>query len=305
VLVSGAPCKPSTRVVAGDAIEVRLDAAEVEMPQSEPLPLEILYEDTDLAVVNKPPGMVVHPGSGHVSGTLVAAVAHHFQQLSTVGGPARPGIVHRLDRDTSGVIVVARNDRAHEQIAAQFKDRTVFKSYLAICTGVPDRDRDWIELPIGRHPRDRKKMAIRAGHATSREARTFYEVLERFGGHCLVRAEPKTGRTHQIRLHLATIGHPVLCDRDYGGHTEITVEEILATEARSGRPRTLAPSTGAAARPILLRQALHAAELAIDHPTTGERVTFTAPLPADMAAVLAALRGPTRTKQQGGEDDVR
>ena len=290
VSIGGRPCKPSTHVTAGEVISARLDAAERELPEPEPISLEVLYEDRDLAVINKPPGMVVHPGKGRWSGTLVAALAHHFQNLSSVAGADRPGIVHRLDRDTSGVIAVARNDRAHERIAAQFKARTVGKAYLAIVGGAPDRDRDWIDRPIGHHPHQREKMAIRAGHETSREARTFYEVIERFGGYSLLRAEPKTGRTHQIRLHLASIGCPVLCDRLYGrgGQAEIARRELLAGTrcSRSGEM----PTGSGAEPPILSRQALHAAELSFDHPTTGERLTLAAPLPVDMKGVLNVLR---------------
>lgn len=290
VRIAGEACKPSTRLAPGQTVSVRLDAVEPEMPAAEPLPLEILYEDGDLVVIDKAPGMVVHPGRGRWSGTLVAALVHHFQELSTVGGPARPGIVHRLDRDTSGVMVVARNDVAHERIAAQFKARTVQKAYLAIVTGAPDRDRDWIDRPIGRHPHQREKMAIRSGHETSRNARTFYEVVERFSGYTLVRAEPKTGRTHQIRLHLMSIGCPVLCDRLYGGRAKITAAELLAGRTPPAAPVRQNERRATPDRPVLSRQALHASELRFDHPTTGKRLSFCAPLPDDMQAVLDLLR---------------
>ena len=153
-------------------------------PHPEEIPLDILYEDEHIIAVNKPPGMVVHPARGHWSGTLASALSFHFRQLSSVGGPTRPGIVHRLDRDTSGVMVVAKTDPMHFALAAQFEARTTEKEYFAITAGVPDRDRDFVEQPIGIHPQQREKMAIRAGHTTSREATTFYEVLERFAGLC-------------------------------------------------------------------------------------------------------------------------
>jgi 23S rRNA pseudouridine1911/1915/1917 synthase len=290
VTIDGKPCKASVRVMAGQALCVRLDAFTPDLPEPEPIPLDILYEDADLAVVDKPSGMVVHPGKGQWTGTLVAALAHHFSELSNVGGPSRPGIVHRLDRDTSGVIVVACNDPAHERIAAQFKARTVAKAYLAIVSGTTDRDRDWIDRPIGPHPHQREKMAIRAGHPSSREARTFFEVLERFAGFSLFRAEPKTGRTHQIRLHLASIGCPVLCDRLYGGRAEVTAMELLGREPPAVGGGYRAAQASEKGQPILARQALHAAELSFDHPTSGARLTFTAPLPDDMNDVLRILR---------------
>ena len=197
----------------------------------------------NLAVINKPPGMVVHPAKGHWAGTLTAALQFHFDQLSTAGGPTRPGIVHRLDRDTSGVMVVAKTDQAHMRLADQFEHRTVEKEYFAICAGVPGRDRDLIDLPVGAHPHQREKMAIRRDHATSRAAQTFYEVVERFDGFAAIRVLPKTGRTHQIRLHLASIGCPVLCDRLYGGRAH---DHPRRTEPRSGGRRRAARSPGAA-----------------------------------------------------------
>ena len=162
-------------------------------PHPEEIPLDILYEDEHIIAVNKPPGMVVHPARGHWSGTLASALSFHFRQLSSVGGPTRPGIVHRLDRDTSGVMVVAKTDPMHFALAAQFENRTTEKEYFAITAGVPDRDRDLIEQPIGMHPHQREKMAIRAGHTTSREATTFYEVLERFAGFAAVQGAAQDG----------------------------------------------------------------------------------------------------------------
>jgi 23S rRNA pseudouridine1911/1915/1917 synthase len=279
VRVDGAPAKASLRLRAGCEVVVgRLDVPR-DGPAPQDIPLDVLYEDDVLVVVNKPAGMIVHPAKGHWEGTLASALAHHFGQLSQRGGPTRPGIVHRLDRDTSGVIVVAKNDQTHDALAAQFKARRVQKEYLAIVVGVPDRDRDLVEQPIGPHPTRREMKAIRHGHPTSRQAATFYEVMERFVGYALLRAMPKTGRTHQIRIHLAHIGCPVLCDRLYGGRASLSESELML-------PPRLAPSDSR----LLDRQALHAHQLMFTHPTSGEAVSFTAPLPPDMAQTLDALR---------------
>jgi 23S rRNA pseudouridine1911/1915/1917 synthase len=245
-------------------------------PHPEEIPLDILYEDEHIIAVNKPAGMVVHPARGHWSGTLASALSFHFRQLSSLGGPTRPGIVHWLDRDTSGVIVVAKTDPMHFALAAQFENRTTEKEYFAITAGVPDRDRDRVEQPIGIHPQQREKMAIRQGHSTSRDATTFYEVVERFAGFAAVRVLPKTGRTHQIRVHLAHIGCPVLCDKLYGGRSQVTARELVR---------------GGGENVVLARQALHAQRIKLAHPATGESIEFVAPLPADMAKVLHMLRG--------------
>ena len=204
--------------------------------------------------------MVVHPAKGHWTGTLTAALQFHFDQLSSVGGPTRPGVVHRLDRDTSGVIVIAKDDLAHRQLAMQFERRTIDKEYFALVTGQPDRDRDWIDLPIGLHPREREKMAIRPHDPASRPARSFYEVLERFRGFAAVRIVPHTGRTHQIRVHLQSIHCPVLCDRQYGGRAEITRGEIRGQAADADI--------------VLAPQALHARRLSLVHPATNEPLSF-------------------------------
>ena len=287
VRVDNGLCKPSQRLREGNVVVVRQLEVPREGPEPQDIPLDILYEDAAIVAVNKPAGMIVHPAKGHWEGTLAGALAHHFNSLSGRGGPTRPGIVHRLDRDTSGVIIVAKTDAAHDALAAQFKARKVEKEYLAIVVGVPDRDQDVIRQPIADHPTQREKKAIRAGHATSREAATMYEVVERFGGFALVRARPKTGRTHQIRLHLAHIGCPVLCDRLYGGRARITELELI--------PRDLARHDTQADEPLLARQALHAHRLALMHPTSGEWQQFEAPLAADLENTLAVLRGRRRT----------
>ena len=275
VRVNGQGTKVAHRLTAGDQISLVLPPMNTAGPHPEEIPLDVLYEDEHIIAVNKPPGMVVHPARGHWSGTLASALAFHFRQLSSVGGPTRPGIVHRLDRDTSGVLVVAKTDPMHFALAAQFENRTTEKEYFAITAGVPDRDRDRIEQPIGIHPQQREKMAIRASHSSSREATTFYEVVERFAGFAAVRVLPKTGRTHQIRVHLAHIGCPVLCDKLYGGRSSIAQKELIR-----GGGDTI----------VLTRQALHAQRIKLAHPATGEPIEFTAPLPADLAVVLEMLR---------------
>jgi 23S rRNA pseudouridine1911/1915/1917 synthase len=285
--VDGLRVKAAHRLRAGERMSVTLPALAKEGPQPEDIPLEILYEDDAIAVVNKPPGMVVHPAKGHWSGTLTAALQFHFDRLSKAGGPQRPGVVHRLDRDTSGVIVIAKTDSAHFQLSHQFEHRQVEKEYFALCAGVPDLDRDVVDLPVGAHPHQREKMARRRDHTTSREAQTYYEVVERFDGFAAVKALPKTGRTHQIRLHLASIGCPVLCDRLYGGRATITRGEIRRD-----------PSDDLI---LLDRQALHARRLKLAHPTTGAPLEFTAPLPPDIEAALTELRAFRQSENAKGK----
>jgi len=276
VKVDGRGGKPAYRLKTGQRVWIVLPEIPREAPQPENIPLDVLYQDDNLVVVNKPPGMVVHPARGHWSGTLAAGLQYHFNNLSSVGGPTRPGIVHRLDRDTSGVILVARNDQSHAKLAAQFESRSIEKEYYALVAGTPDRDRDYIEEPIGMHPRKREKMAIRRNDANSRHARTFYEVAERFAGFAAMRILPHTGRTHQIRVHLNHIKCPVLCDRLYGGRARITRGEI-----RRDPDDTLV---------LLARHALHARRLKFAHPATDEPIEVEAPLPEDMVAVLNELR---------------
>jgi 23S rRNA pseudouridine1911/1915/1917 synthase len=287
VLVDNAPGKASLRVRSDNEIVVNQIDVPRDGPAPQAIPLDILHEDDAIIVVNKPAGMIVHPAKGHWEGTLASALAHHFGPLSARGGPTRPGIVHRLDRDTSGVIVVAKDNQAHDALAAQFKSRHVEKEYLAIVVGVPDRDRDVIDEPIGDHPTHREKKAIRRQDATARPAITEYEVIERFAGYSLVRAWPKTGRTHQIRIHLAHAGFPVLCDRLYGGRARITELELIPRD-KIGQDTSQTEAT--AANVLLERQALHAHRLAIDHPSTEERMQFEAPLPEDIERNLYALR---------------
>jgi len=274
VKVDGRRVKASFQVQPGQRITMVLPKSRPTGAVPEEIALDILYEDQSLAVIHKPPGMVVHPARGHWSGTLASALQYHFDHLSTVGGPARPGIVHRLDRDTSGVIVVAKDDLAHRRLAEQFERREIRKQYFAIVTGNPDRDRDLVDQPIGRHPTQREKMAV-LRHPTSRQAVSFYEVQQRFDGFATLRIEPRTGRTHQIRVHLAAIGCPVLCDRAYGGRREISRGEIRRT---------------ADATVLLARQALHAQRLGFRHPRTGKAMDFEAPIAEDIARVVDELR---------------
>ncbi len=277
VKIDGRGGKPAYRLKPGQRVSFVLPEIPRESPSPENIPLEVLYEDEHLAVVNKPPGMVVHPARGHWSGTLASALQFRFgTTLSATGGANRPGIVHRLDRDTSGAILVARNDRTHTALSRQFADRQIEKEYFALVSGRPPRDRDLIDFPIGFHPRVREKMAIRRDDSASRPAQTFYEVLERFDGFASVKALPKTGRTHQIRVHLNHIGLPVLCDRQYGGRRRITRGEIRREPADE--------------LVLLERQALHARRLRFTHPATGQVMEIEAPLPSDVVAVLEELR---------------
>ncbi|TWU45426.1 Pseudouridine synthase [Novipirellula aureliae] len=276
--LDGRTVRPSVKIKAGQQIRFRLPEPVLDDTVGENIPLDILFEDDGMVVVNKPPGMVVHPARGNWTGTLTSALAFRFQSLSDVGGSTRPGIVHRLDRDTSGVIVIAKNNAVHMNLAEQFANRTVEKEYFAITAGKLDRDRDIIDAAIGRHPYQRDKMAIRESHATSKPASSFYEVIARHGRFTQVRVLPKTGRTHQIRVHLSHIGCPILCDRLYAGHAEVT--EAMITGSRD-------PS---AKRVLLDRQALHARRLTLTHPQTGKSMSIEAPLPDDICRVVDCLQ---------------
>jgi 23S rRNA pseudouridine1911/1915/1917 synthase len=277
VTVNGKRAKAAHRLAAGEVVSIVLPELPRSGPVAENIPLDVLYEDDVLAVVNKPPGMVVHPARGHWSGTLASALQFHFDKLSTAGGATRPGIVHRLDRDTSGVMLVAKTDQAHMLLADQFEQRSIEKEYFAIVVGAPTCDRDFVDVPIGPHPYQREKMAIRHNHPDSRAAQTFFEVVERFDGFAALKVLPKTGRTHQIRLHLQSIGCAVLCDRLYGGRALLTRAEL---ERKTGTGEVV----------VLDRQALHAKRLKFTHPLNGEVLECIAPLPADIENALSALR---------------
>jgi 23S rRNA pseudouridine1911/1915/1917 synthase len=268
VTVAGRAAKVSTALEPDLTIEITIPAAAAAEPLPESLPLEILHDDEDIVVINKPWGMVVHPAAGHASGTLVNALLHHVRGLSGIGGAERPGIVHRLDRGTSGVMVVAKNDRAHRSLTSQFHDRAVTKEYIALVWGRPAPGL-MIDRPIGRDPRHRQRMSSRARRG--RPAVTTVTHVEPLGGVSLVRVAIGTGRTHQIRVHLSEAGYPIVGDALYGG----------------GRKR-LSPEVASVGR--LERPFLHAARLGFAHPADERSVTFEAPLAPDLAAVLDTLR---------------
>ena len=256
--------RPSTGVRAGQVYTIDIPAPVAAVPEPEPLPLRIVYEDPDVVVLDKPAGMVVHPGAGHAGGTLVNALLHHIKDLSGIGGELRPGIVHRLDRGTSGLMVVAKHDRAHQELTRQFADREVEKEYVALVWGVVQAGRR-IEAPIGRDPANRQKMSTRARRARTAVTRvTFAQHLK---GVSLIRVAIATGRTHQIRVHLSAIGHPVVGDSTYGGVHRRTLTNLRAVQR-------------------LERPFLHAARLAFTHPGDGRRVEFDSPLPPDLQNVL-------------------
>ncbi|WP_026039016.1 RluA family pseudouridine synthase [Sporolactobacillus vineae] len=258
--INGKKIRPSYRVQTGDKATLVLPAPEPAAVVPEAIPLDIVYEDHDVLVVNKPRGMVVHPSPGHMSGTLVNALLHHCTDLSGINGVLRPGIVHRIDKDTSGLLMVAKTDSAHRSLAAQLKDKSTKRQYLAIVHGVIAENEGIIDAPIGRDARDRKKMAVTADH--SKQAVTHFKVLERFPRYTLVACRLETGRTHQIRVHMAYIGHPLAGDPKYG-------------------PRKTLPIDG---------QALHAAEIGFTHPVSGKFMAFRVNPPADFQGLLDRLR---------------
>jgi 23S rRNA pseudouridine1911/1915/1917 synthase len=270
VCVDGTPRKSAHVLRAGQRIAVAVPPPEPAGVAAEPLPLVVLYEDAHLLAIDKPPGMVVHPAPGARRGTVVNALLHRLGALEGVGDPERPGIVHRLDRDTSGVLLVARTPQALAGLARQFHDRTLSKRYVAVVHGVVRAAGGVIDQAIGRHPRERKRMSLRARRG--RAAVTRYEVVERFRGATLLRLAPETGRTHQLRVHLAGLGHPIVADRLYGGGGRCTA------------------GVAAAALGACPRQALHAESIAFAHPVTGVPVAVRSPLPADLESLLDALR---------------
>ena len=278
VTLGGRSVKPRHLVRAGDAVRVELPVLLEDHLEPEPIPLDILFEDEHLLVVNKPADLVVHPSRGHSHGTLANGLLHHCREhVSDVNGPLRPGIVHRLDRDTSGVLVCAKTNAAHRGLAEQFKDRRVHKEYIAVVRGRMEQDSGEISLPIGRDRRMRERMRVRTYGGRSAVSRYF--TLERLGDFSVVRVEPRTGRTHQIRVHLSAERHPIVADALYGGG-----EALRASEIRSGK----VPSSGE--RPLIARQALHARAIRFTHPVTGKQVSVQAALPQDIAGLIEALR---------------
>jgi len=269
-LVSG-PLKdvrPSSAVRAGQKYTIDLPAPVAISAVAEDLPLAILFEDADVVVLDKPAGMVVHPAAGHDSGTLVNALLHHVDDLSGIGGELRPGIVHRLDRGTSGVMIVAKHDAAHQELARQFHDREVEKEYIALVWGLVQQGRR-IDAPIGRDPSDRQKMSTRARRARSAVTRVI--KAEHLKGVSLLHVAIATGRTHQIRVHLSAIGHPIVGDPTYGGVHRRVANDLRAVQR-------------------LERPFLHAARLAFTHPTDGRKMEFTSPLPEDLQSVVDDIR---------------
>ena len=265
VTLAGAPVKKNYKTAAGDVLTVCLpDPAPLDaVPQD--IPLDVVYEDGDVIVINKPVGMVVHPAPGHPDGTLVNALLHHCgESLSGINGALRPGIVHRIDRDTSGLIIAAKNDFAHLALAQQLQDHSLYREYHAVCVGGLKQEEGTISAPIARHPTDRKRMAV--DYLRGRSAVTHYQVLERYPGYTYLQCRLETGRTHQIRVHMAKLGHPLLGDTVYG----------------SSRPY-----------PGLAGQCLHARRLCFTHPRTGEAITLECPLPPWFVQVLENLRGLT------------
>jgi len=279
ILVNGQRVKPSREVDKGDLIELTLPEIREIKVLPEDIPLEIIYEDEHMLAVNKPPDFVVHPGRGHWGGTLANALLGHCTTLSDTGGDVRPGIVHRLDKDTSGIILAAKTNLAHDGLGRQFEGRTIKKHYLALVEGVLMLDGDKIDCPIGPSKYDREKRAVRNLEHGGKEALTVYKVRQRFERFSFLELMPKTGRTHQIRVHLEKIGHPVLCDHDYGRRNMITRSEILGDKPTEDET------------PLLVRQALHAWKIKFEHPLTHEMMMLEAPLAHDISQTLVAMGG--------------
>ena len=274
VVVNGRSAKASYRLRKGDEVEVELVASPVEIFAPENIPLDIVHEDNALIIVNKPAGLVVHPAAGIHSGTLANALAFHFQNLPVSTDSIRPGIVHRLDRDTSGLLVVAKTEAALENLSEQFRDRTVFKSYIALVHGRVDNSSGRIDQPLARDPSNRTRMAVVRG---GRSALTLYKVRKHYHRFTLLDVELKTGRTHQIRVHLTWLHHPVVGDETYGGGRDNNIQDA--------RLRSMVRNLG--------RQFLHAERLAITHPNTGARLEFHAPLPGELSSLLTQLGSET------------
>ena len=257
VLLNGHTARPSTRLAIGDQVQVHLPETQAQELAPETLPLDVVYQDDHVVVVNKPAGLTVHPGPGHTHGTLVNALLSHYPEMKEVGEPSRPGLVHRLDADTSGLMVVARTPLAYESLSRQMRSRTITKVYLALVRGHPTPPEGVIEAPIARHPRDRQRMGI---VAEGRQASTYYSTTKLFNGFALLKVKPHTGRTHQIRVHMAALGHPVAGDAKYGGRV-----------------------------PFLRRQFLHAYRLGFDLTPATTHMEFTSALPQDLEDAISTL----------------
>jgi 23S rRNA pseudouridine1911/1915/1917 synthase len=268
---NGGSAKPATVVEADDELTVDEPDPTTSEIRPEAIPLAVVFEDDELLVIDKPPDLVVHPAAGNPAGTLVNALLHHCSDLSGIGGVVRPGIVHRLDKDTSGLMVVAKTDRAHQALSLAFRWRKIDKTYLAVCYGVPDPGEGVVDAPIDRHPRQRQQMAVVEG---GRPARTLFEVVERHAGTSVVHCRLVTGRTHQIRVHMAHVGHALVGDPLYAGRQWKNIPDVRLSRVCRDFPR----------------QALHAMRLAFDHPVSGVRVEFETPPPADLQELITVLR---------------
>lgn len=272
ITVDGREEKPSFKLRGNERVLVRIPPPVAATPAAEDIPLDILHEDSDLVVINKPRGMTVHPGAGTSHGTLVNALLGHCTDLSGIGGELRPGIVHRIDKDTTGIIVVAKNDRSHEHLSRQFREHTIKRVYVALVFGSPKQDKGRIESIIGRHPVDRKKMSGKARHG--KQAITHWRAIARFPGMTLMQLRLETGRTHQIRVHLSEAGYPLVGDPVYGG---------------AGKTASIANPQLRELVKDLDRQALHARTLGFIHPATGQYMEFDTPLPEDMQRIIDYL----------------
>ena len=285
VTVNGKATKNSYNLKPGDRVDLILPPAPTNKIVPEDIPLDILHEDESLLIINKQENLVVHPAKGIRGGTLVNGLAYYSNCLSSANGEFRPGIVHRLDRNTTGVIIVAKTDTAHWRVAHQFEHRLVEKVYLAIVQGTLELDADVIDMPLGRHPGVREKYAARPD--SGKPATTKYEVLEQFRGYALVRLSPKTGRTHQLRVHMSLIKHPIAGDIMYGGKT-VTLEQLTSRQATDS---SIELDEGLRSDEVLIEhQALHASQITIRHPESAERVTYEAPLSDKFARLLQLLR---------------
>ncbi|HEG43528.1 MAG TPA: RluA family pseudouridine synthase [Phycisphaerales bacterium] len=273
VNVNGRSAKPSHKLNAGDEIDLILPPREIREIIPEDIPINVIFEDDEMIVINKQANLIVHPARSHTHGTLVNGLVYYFKDLSSVNGDLRPGIVHRLDRNTTGVMCVAKTDHAHWKLSRQFSNRTVSKTYIAIVHGVPELTADCINKPLGVHPRMREKYAVRAD---GKPSVSYYEVIEEFAGYSLVRLKLETGRTHQLRVHMQYIKHSIVADDMYGG------KAVYDWQIENREPDV--------AEPLMGRVALHAWRLEIKHPTTDELLKFEAPMPEDMLRLLDKLR---------------
>lgn len=303
VVLNGLAVKASRRLRVNDVLDVRLpELPDISLPP-EDIPINIVFEDDFLVVLNKSANMITHPGKGHYRGTLAGALQFHFNQLSSVAGQLRPGIVHRLDKDTSGVIVIAKNNQVHSRLSEQFEQRTTVKEYRAIVWGEVAADRGIIDTHVRINPKHREKMQVCEAEGNARQAVTHFEVAERFRGFTFMHLKPKTGRTHQLRVHMSHIGHPIVADDLYGGGKCVRMADVDGSLVQAERETLLSRKAESAAKKagfdsvvdtfedvLIRRQALHAFRLSFQHPVSGIPMTFEAPLAADFVQTLEALR---------------